>query len=174
MNLPTVLTITRIVLVPVFMALVLVKIPYGAYFAALVFIAAAVTDGLDGYIARTRQQVTTLGQLIDPLADKLLISGALVSLVQMNEVSAWLAMIIIGREFAVSGLRMVAVTEGVVIPASSLGKVKTISQIVAIVAVLIHFPGAAVLLWIAAILTIVSAIDYFSRAGDLLGIRGRS
>ncbi len=173
MNLPTVLTLSRIMLVPVFMALVLVKIPYGAYFAALVFIIAAITDGLDGYIARSRQQVTALGQLIDPLADKLLVSGALVSLVQMNQVSAWVAMIIIGREFAVSGLRMVAVTEGVVIAASKLGKVKTISQIVAIVAILIDFPGALLLLWIAALLTIVSAVDYFSRAGELLGVGTR-
>ena len=124
MNLPTTLTIVRIVLVPVFMALVLVKIPYGAYFAALVFILAAITDGLDGYIARSRNQVTKLGQLLDPIADKLLISGALVSLVQMNLVSAWVAMIIIGREFAVSGLRMVAVTEGIVIAASKLGRLR--------------------------------------------------
>lgn len=167
-NLPTLLTIIRILLVPVFMALVLVRIPYGAYFAAAVFILAAATDGLDGYIARSRKQVTTLGQLIDPIADKLLISGALISLVQLGQVSAWLAMIIIGREFAVSGLRMVAVSEGVVIPASKWGKVKTISQIVAIVAVLIDVPGAILLLWVAAILTVLSAIDYFTKAGDLL------
>ncbi|NLV92685.1 MAG: CDP-diacylglycerol--glycerol-3-phosphate 3-phosphatidyltransferase [Firmicutes bacterium] len=170
MNLPTTLTIVRIVLVPVFMALVLVKIPYGAYFAALVFILAAITDGLDGYIARSRNQVTKLGQLLDPIADKLLISGALVSLVQMNLVSAWVAMIIIGREFAVSGLRMVAVTEGIVIAASKLGKIKTITQIVAIVAILLQLPGALFLLWLAALITIVSAVDYFARAGKFLNL----
>ena len=168
MTIATMVTTIRILLVPVFMALLLVKIPYGVFWAAAVFILAAATDGLDGYLARSRNEVTKLGILLDPLADKLLISAALVSLVQLGRISAWVAMLIIGREFAVTGLRLIAAGEGLVIPASKLGKLKTISQIVAVVAVLISFPGDQILLWIAVAITIWSGIDYFAKASEVL------
>ncbi len=168
MTIATVVTTIRILLVPVFMALLLVKIPYGVFWAAAVFVLAAATDGLDGYLARSRNEVTKLGILLDPLADKLLISAALVSLVQLGRISAWVAMLIIGREFAVTGLRLIAAGEGLVIPASKLGKLKTISQIVAVVAVLISFPGDQILLWIAVAITIWSGIDYFAKASEVL------
>lgn len=162
MTLATLLTLSRIFLVPVFMALVLTRT--GELWAVTVFVLAAATDGLDGYVARARKEITKFGQLIDPIADKLLISSALIALVELGEISSWLAMIILGREFAVSGLRMVVASEGVVIPASFLGKLKTFVQIVAIAALLVDISGGRLLLWIAAAITIVSGIDYFLKA----------
>jgi CDP-diacylglycerol--glycerol-3-phosphate 3-phosphatidyltransferase len=122
MNLPNRITLARIVLVPIFLLILSVKIKYGHFLAAAVFILAASTDGLDGYLARKRNQVTKLGKFMDPLADKLLVSAALISLVELGKISAWVAFIIIGREFAVTGLRSIAAAEGVVISASRLGK----------------------------------------------------
>lgn len=167
MNLPTMVTTARIMLIPVFMVFLLVNIKYGALLAAAVFILAAATDGLDGYLARSRNEVTRLGILLDPLADKLLITAALVSLIQLDRVSAWVAMLILGREFAITGLRLVAAAEGMVLSASKLGKLKTISQIVAIVAVLIDFPGNQALLWLAVAITVWSGIDYFVKAAPV-------
>ncbi|NLY56417.1 MAG: CDP-diacylglycerol--glycerol-3-phosphate 3-phosphatidyltransferase [Firmicutes bacterium] len=167
MNLPTMVTTARIMLIPVFMVFLLVNIKYGALLAAAVFILAAATDGLDGYLARSRNEVTRLGILLDPLADKLLITAALVSLIQLDRVSAWVAMLILGREFAITGLRLVAAAEGMVLSASKLGKLKTISQIVAIVAVLIDFPGNQALLWLAVAITVWSGIDYFAKAAPV-------
>ncbi len=164
MNLANSLTVLRMFLVPVFMLLLLETVPYGPALAVAVFILAAVTDGLDGYIARSRREVTQFGKLIDPIADKLLITAALLSLVELGEISAWVALIIIGREFAVSGLRMLAAAEGVVISASRWGKLKTISQIVAIVVLLLKWPGGLVLMWIAAVITVISGVDYFVKA----------
>jgi CDP-diacylglycerol--glycerol-3-phosphate 3-phosphatidyltransferase len=112
----------------------------GRYIAAGIFIVAASTDGVDGYIARKTNQVTQFGKFIDPIADKLLVTAALIALVQMSEVTGWAAMIIISREFVVTGLRVVAAGEGIVIAASNWGKIKTIVQIVAIVASLLPFP----------------------------------
>jgi len=162
MTLASVITLSRIFLIPVFMALVLTRT--GEIWALVVFIIAALTDGLDGYVARARKEITKFGQLMDPIADKLLISSALIALVELGTISSWVVMIILGREFAVSGLRMVVATEGIVLPASFLGKLKTVSQIVAIVALLLDVPGASVLLWIAAAITVVSGIDYFFKA----------
>src|SRR5436190_5141456 len=121
-NLPNVLTLLRILAVPVIVVALLGETPNGDALAAGVFALAAVTDGLDGYIARRRQDVTTFGKLMDPLADKLLIVAALVSLVSLDRLAAWIAMVIIARELAVTGLRAVAVEQGVVISASWLGK----------------------------------------------------
>lgn len=176
MNLPNKLTILRIILVPVFMFVLLVKIPYGQLFAALIFIIAASTDGLDGYIARKRKQITNFGKIMDPLADKLLVSAALISLVQLGQISGWVAVIIIGREFAVTGLRSVAAAEGLVISASKLGKLKTVSQIIAIVAILINeiilkiigIPLGEYFMYLAVFFTLYSGWDYFSKAGKLL------
>lgn len=175
MNLPNAITLFRILLIPVFMAFLLGTIPYGAAFAVGTFVLAAATDSLDGYFARRRRQVTTLGAFLDPLADKLLVSSALLALVQLGKLSAWVAMVIITREFAVSGLRMVAAAEKVVIAASMMGKVKTAAQMVAVVFMIID-PGwslwgikpSTVLMGVAVILTLWSGIDYFVRAWDKL------
>jgi CDP-diacylglycerol--glycerol-3-phosphate 3-phosphatidyltransferase len=131
-NLPNALTLFRILLVPVLMKVQLGRIPYGKFLAAAIFIVAALTDSLDGYIARKRKQVTRVGILLDPLADKLLITAALVILVELGEVAGWVAVVIIGREFAVTGLRALKAQEGVLIPAGPLGKAKTVSQVVAL------------------------------------------
>lgn len=168
MTLATTITFLRIILVPVFMALLLVEMPYGSYFAAAVFTLAAATDGLDGYVARSRNEVTKLGIMIDPLADKLLVSSALVSLVQLGRISAWIAMLIIGREFAVTGLRAMAASSGVMVPASIWGKIKTFAQIVAVVASIIKIPGDLFLMWAAVFLTIWSGLDYFVKVPEMI------
>src|SRR5919109_4909753 len=136
LNLPNALTLLRIMLVPVLVVTLTVETPGGSVVAAVVFALAALTDGLDGYIARSRQSITTFGKVMDPVADKLLIAAALISLVSLDRVAAWVAMVIIAREFAVSGLRIAAGQQGVVIPASVLGKVKTIVQVAAVLALI--------------------------------------
>lgn len=166
MTLATALTLSRIFLIPVFMALLLART--GELWAVAVFVLAAVTDGLDGYVARARKEITKFGQLIDPIADKLLICAALLVLVELQEISSWVAMIILGREFAVSGLRLVVAAEGVLIPASMLGKLKTVSQVAAIVALLVDLQGAQYILWFAAAITVVSGFDYFLRTQKYL------
>ncbi|WP_027363771.1 CDP-diacylglycerol--glycerol-3-phosphate 3-phosphatidyltransferase [Desulfotruncus alcoholivorax] len=176
MNLPNRLTLLRILMVPVFLAVLSLRLPLGDYIAAGVFVLAACTDGLDGYIARKKKMITALGKLLDPLADKLLVSSALIALVEMDRLSGWVAVIIIGREFAVTGLRSLATAEGVIISASKLGKIKTITQIVAIVAMflrdfpfnLINVPFGNIAMFIAVIFTIWSGMDYFQQAGFLL------
>jgi CDP-diacylglycerol--glycerol-3-phosphate 3-phosphatidyltransferase len=163
-NVPNVLTVLRILLVPVIVVALLAETPNGDTLAAIVFAAAAITDGLDGYIARSRGSVTTFGKLMDPLADKLLIIAPLVLLVSSDRIAAWAAMVIIAREFAVTGLRMVAAEQGIVIAAGSLGKLKTILQIAAIFA-LIAFESSPLwvdaLLYAAVVVTVVSGADYF-------------
>src|ERR671932_364996 len=134
LNLPNALTVVRILLVPVLVVALTVETRGGSAIAAGVFALAALTDGLDGYIARSRQAVTTFGKVMDPIADKLLIAAALISLVSLDRLAPWVAMVIIAREFAVSGLRVAAGVQGVVIPASRLGKAKTITQVAAIAA----------------------------------------
>ena len=165
LNVPNVLTVIRILLVPVLVVALLVNTANGSWVAAAVFALAAFTDGLDGYIARSRQSVTTFGKVMDPVADKLLIAAALISLVSLNRVDAWVAMVIIAREFAVSGLRIAAGQQGVVIPASMLGKLKTVMQVAAIMALIAaHDTGAAwvqVLVYAAVLITVVSGADYF-------------
>lgn len=176
MNLANKLTLARIFLVPVFMIFLLVHLKYGEYIAAAIFVLAASTDGLDGYIARSRKQITKLGKLLDPLADKLLVTAALISLVELDKIPAWIAVLIISREFAVTGLRTIAAGEGVIISASRWGKLKTISQIVAIVAILINdfplnylnIPAGEIALWVAVVATIWSGVDYFLNAKKLL------
>jgi CDP-diacylglycerol--glycerol-3-phosphate 3-phosphatidyltransferase len=170
LNLPNLLTVVRILLVPVVVVALLEETPNADTLAAIVFAVAAFTDGLDGYIARSRGSITTFGKLMDPIADKLLIIAPLVSLVSLGRIDAWVAMVIIAREFAVTALRMVAVEQGVVIPASPLGKAKTIFQIAAIFAV-IAFQSTPLpvdlLVYAAVIVTLVSGADYF------LGLRRR-
>ena len=164
LNAPNVLTVLRIVAVPVVVVALLDETPQGDVIAAAVFALAALTDGLDGYIARRREQVTTFGKLMDPLADKLLITAALVSLVSLDRLAAWVAMVIIAREFAVTGLRSVAAERGAVIAASWLGKVKTGLQVVAIFALIAWEPtplAVDLLVYAAVLMTVVSGADYF-------------
>ena len=177
MNLANKLTFLRIGMTPVFMVLVLVDIPWGKLIAATVFILAAITDGIDGYVARKRKEITDLGKLLDPLADKLLVSAALITLVEIGKISSYIAIIIIGREFLVTGLRAVAATEGVVIAASKLAKVKTILQIVALSSLLLDeyvlailgFSLGSWLLYLALIITVYTGFAYvvkaFSKSG---------
>ena len=179
MNLPNALTILRIFFVP-FLVAVLVEqdlriewrgavLVTNAFLALSIFLVAAVTDLLDGYLARRWKQITTVGTLLDPVADKLLISAALISLVQIRRVPAWMVVLIIGREFAVSGLRSIAAAEGYTIQASDLGKTKMITQITAISMVLlsIRWPslsGFAMLwMWGVVIFGIASAVQYFRK-----------
>jgi CDP-diacylglycerol---glycerol-3-phosphate 3-phosphatidyltransferase len=176
LNVPNSITLSRILLIPVFMTFLLASVPHGAGLAAATFALAAATDSLDGYFARRRSEKTVLGAFLDPLADKLLVTAALVALISLDRLSAWVAMVIIAREFAVSGLRMVAAAERFVIPASPWGKAKTASQMLAIFAIILepgwNFAGHAVttyLLTLAVVLTIVSGLDYFVKARSKLG-----
>jgi len=188
MNLANRITLARIFLVPIIMFFLLVNvkfshiridqfsITYNQIIAALIFIVAASTDSLDGYIARKRKLVTNLGKLLDPLADKLLVSAVLVSLVEMDKLGAWIVIVIISREFAVTGLRQIALLEGIVMAASKWGKWKTAAQITAIIALLLNnfpfafidFPFDVVTSWIAAIITVYSGIDYFVKNKHVL------
>lgn len=164
LNLPNTLTLLRILAVPVVVVALLSEISNGDVIAAAVFAVAAATDGLDGYIARRRNQVTNFGKLMDPLADKLLVVAALISLVALGRLEAWIAMVIIAREIAVTGLRSVAAEQGVVIAASWLGKVKTTLQIAAIFALIAYDPaplGVDLLVYAAVAMTLISGADYF-------------
>jgi len=164
LNLPNALTLLRILAVPVVVVALLGETRNGDALAAGVFALAAATDGLDGYFARSRDAVTTFGKLMDPLADKLLITGALVSLVSLDRLEAWVAMVIIAREIAVTGLRTIAAERGIVIAASWLGKVKTVLQIAAVIALIATDPaplGVDVLVYLAIAATVISGVDYF-------------
>lgn len=167
MNLPNRLTLLRIALVPIFMVFELLPITkYHLLIALLCFIVASLTDLVDGKLARRNNQVTDFGKFMDPLADKLLVSAALVGFVQLGLGSAWVAMIIIAREFLVTSLRLLAAGKGTVIAANIWGKAKTVSQMIAIIVVLVSgglsLPSiyGSVLLWVAAVFTICSGIQY--------------
>lgn len=190
MNLANKITLARIFLVPIIMFFLLVNldldpiqiedfsITYNQIIAALIFIIAASTDGLDGYIARKNKLVTNLGKLLDPLADKLLVAAVLISLVEMDKLDAWIAIVIISREFAVTGLRQIALLEGSVLAASKLGKWKTGIQITMIIVLLLNnFPFAfidirfdLIVSWVAALITVYSGIDYFVKNKNIIPI----
>ena len=172
MNLPNALTIARIFLVPVVVTVLLARdIPSRTLWGASLFLAAALTDLLDGYLARRRGQVTTLGRLLDPIADKLLISSALIALVWRHTAPAWMVVVIIGREFAVSGLRGIAAHEGFSIDVSRMGKGKMVMQVAAVVGLILgeKYHGwhnwvkitAEVLLWAVVFFALVSMMQYF-------------
>jgi CDP-diacylglycerol--glycerol-3-phosphate 3-phosphatidyltransferase len=166
-NLPNVLTVLRIMLVPVLVVALLGNTPSGDVLAAFVFALASLTDFVDGYLARARDSVTTFGKLMDPLADKLLIVGALLCLVSLHRLEGWVAMVIIARELAVTVLRVNAGQSGAVIPASMFGKVKTCVQIAAILAVIaVHGSPlwVSLLVYLAVAVTVLSGLDYFRRA----------
>src|SRR3954453_16881918 len=170
LNLPNFLTLLRILAVPVVVVALLGETPNGDALAATVFALAALTDGLDGYFARSRNAVTTFGKLMDPIADKLLIAAALISLVSLDRLAAWVAMVIIAREFAVTVMRAIAAERGIVISASWMGKVKTTLQIAAVFALIAINPAPGwvdALVYLAVAATVISGVDYF------FGIRRR-
>jgi len=178
MNLPNALTILRIFFVPLLVAALVQEtftlriagyVVTQEWLALAIFLSAAATDLLDGYLARRWKQVTTIGTLLDPIADKLLVSAALISLVQVRALPGWMAIVIVAREFAVSGLRSIAAAEGYTIRASDLGKTKMLSQVVAISCLLLsirhpvlHFPGM-LLMWGVVFFAVVSAMSYFRK-----------
>ena len=184
MNLPNALTVLRIFFVPLLLAVMLrrnVELDLGGlvltteWLALLIFLSAATTDLLDGYIARRRRQITNFGKLLDPLADKLLISAAFICLVELDRVPAWMVFIIVGREFAVTGLRGVALSKGHTISASDLGKAKMVTQVITVSLLLIapHSPLIAeiayISLWFVVLIALVSAVDYFRAFSLKLG-----
>ena len=186
MNLPNALTLGRIFLVPLLVVVLLTKFEGRLIFGvrkelvgAAIFGLASLTDWLDGYLARRRQQVTPFGQLMDPLADKLLITAALVSLVQMDLAPAWMVAVILGREFAVTVLRSLAHSRGVVIAASPLGKFKMVAEVVAILALILgrdhlqqFFVLGTIALWIAMLTAVASGLDYYRRFNHVLAQNG--
>jgi CDP-diacylglycerol--glycerol-3-phosphate 3-phosphatidyltransferase len=169
LNVPNLLTVVRILLVPVLVVALLEKTSDGDLLAAIVFAVASLTDAIDGYLARSRNWVTTFGKLMDPVADKLLIVAALVALVSLGRLEAWVAMVIIAREFAVTALRVaVGTQQGVVIPASPWGKIKTAVQ-VALVICLIAVHGHPV--WLTALIYVTVAVTVLSGADYFFGLR---
>lgn len=195
MNLANKLTMIRIFLVPVFLVFITIKeIPYGSIIATVIFIIASLTDQLDGHIARSRNQITNFGKFMDPLADKLLVTAALVSLVELKLVAGWAVVVILAREFAVSGLRTLAASDGTVIAASWWGKIKTVTQMIAILLLLlkvnintsvnaINFVNNNSLLndfftyvpetimFMAVLITIISGIDYFVKNKHVISMK---
>jgi CDP-diacylglycerol--glycerol-3-phosphate 3-phosphatidyltransferase len=182
LNLPNALSLVRVFLAPLVLLFLSLRIKspvpflsglengpaWGDLLAGGVFIIAALTDSLDGYIARRWKLVTTLGKFIDPLADKVLVIAAMVALVELQRIPAWIVVVIITREFVVTGLRLVAAAEGVVIAASRGGKVKTVFQIVALSLLILKLPGGMALMWVAMFLTVWSGMEYLIGGAKLL------
>jgi len=176
MNLPNKLTILRVILVPFFVFFMLAPYfeGYGNYIAVAIFIIASFTDFLDGYLARKHNLVTNFGKFMDPLADKLLVCSALICLIQTGHLESWIVIIIIAREFIISGFRLVASDNGVVIAASYWGKFKTVSQMLMVIVLILDIPFVAfdiiglVLKYLALALTVISLIDYVVKNKDVL------
>lgn len=175
-NLPNILSLTRVFLAPVILVFLTLRAQFGSFeganigdlIAGVVFIIASLTDAVDGYIARKHNLVTNMGKFIDPIADKILVIAVLTALVEMHRFPAWMLVVIVSREFIVSGLRMVAASEGVVIAASKGGKLKTVTQIIGIIMLLFGIPYAMVVMWAAVLLTIFSGVDYVVKGAALL------
>ena len=161
-NVPNILTVARMCLVPVFVALLMTGNPIPA---GIIFIIASLTDTLDGYLARKNNQITVFGKFMDPLADKLLVCSALICMVELGTIPAWIVIVIVGRDFIISGFRLVAAERGVVIAAGFWGKLKTVVQMVMCILLIFPFTGiihtiGIVLMWAALALTIISLVDY--------------
>ena len=180
LNLANQITLSRILLVPVFMVFLLYDLPYGQYICAVIFVVAALTDGIDGYVARKYNQITNFGKFVDPLADKLLVSAALIGLVYLGKLNPWFAIIIISREFMVTSLRVVAISEGKIIAAGMSGKIKTVMQIIAIVAILIdkiyeipigNILLSTVLMASAVLMTVYSGVEYIAKNWNMIEFR---
>ncbi len=175
MNLPNKLTVLRVVMIPFFVVFMLTDLggDYGNYIALAIFVIASLTDLLDGKIARKRNLVTNFGKFMDPLADKLLVCSALICLVEMERLAAWMVIVIIAREFIISGFRLIASDNGVVIAASYWGKFKTTFQMIMIILLILDLGGGFAVIetavtWIALILTVVSLIDYLVKNKGIL------
>ena len=175
-NLPNMLSLSRVFLVPVILVFLTLRTQFGFIgglsigdlIAGIVFIIASLTDAVDGYIARKRHLVTNMGKFIDPLADKILVIAVLIALVELGRFPGWMVVVIISREFIVSGLRMVAASEGVVIAASKGGKIKTVTQMIGMIMLLFSIPFAMPVMWLAVILTVWSGVDHVVKGADLL------
>lgn len=178
-NVPNTLSLIRVFLAPLVLLFLSLRInkpifaefselSWGDALAAVVFIVASITDAFDGYIARKYKLVTTLGKFIDPLADKVLVIAAMLALIELDRLPAWIVMVIITREFIVTGLRLVAAAEGVVIAASKGGKLKTVCQIIALIMLILNIPGGMVLMWVAMILTVWSGMDYLIKGSRII------
>lgn len=183
LNVPNTLSLVRVFLAPLVLLFLSLRIstpiPFlslddaepltlGDLLAAVVFIIAAITDSMDGYIARKHHLITTLGKFIDPLADKVLVIAAMIALVELQRIPGWIVLVIITREFVVTGLRLVAAAEGVVIAASKGGKLKTVFQIVALTMLILKLPGGMALMWVAMILTVWSGMEYLIDGSRML------
>ena len=175
MNLPNKLTTFRVILIPFFVFFLLAPYfeGYGNYIALVIFIVASLTDFLDGKIARKYNLVTNFGKFMDPLADKLLVCSALICLIALDRIPAWIVIVIISREFIISGFRLIAADNGVVIAASYWGKFKTVSQMFMLILLIADLGGAfnmvaQVLIWVSLVLTIVSLIDYIAKNVQVL------
>jgi CDP-diacylglycerol--glycerol-3-phosphate 3-phosphatidyltransferase len=171
LSLPNGITILRILVIPLILVLLFYMGRGYQLLTALLFLGAAVTDTIDGYIARRRSMVTTLGKFLDPLADKLLIVTALIALIPAREISVWMVIVIVGREIAITGLRGIAVSQGMVISASTLGKYKTVFEVASIFFLILNGsiffmnfrPIGVVLLWVALGIAVISGVDYFKK-----------
>ena len=175
MNTPNMLTILRVIMIPFFVIFLLLDITeYDKYIALAIFIVASLTDTLDGYLARKNNQITNFGKFMDPLADKLLVCSAMICLIELDRLAAWIVIVIIAREFIISGFRLVASDNGVVIAASYWGKFKTTFQMLMVIVLIldIQMPFfqilGTVLTYVALILTVVSLIDYIVKNKDVL------
>ena len=187
MNLPNLLTLSRIFAVPLLVVVLLTRVynperqveSLSVILATVIFLGASITDYFDGYLARRRRQVTTLGMLLDPIADKLLISAAFISLVELGWAPAWMVLIIVGRELAITGLRSIAANQGFNIDASELGKIKMVAQVLAVTLIILSNlvfwlkPLSIVALWLTVIFALASAVDYFRKFWKAVGIRGQ-
>lgn len=176
MNVPNQLTLLRILLVPFFMFFLLSGMPNGQMIAFVIFIVASLTDWADGYIARKQNLVTKFGQFMDPLADKLLVTAALVAFVEVGKLASWIVVIIIAREFIISIFRAIAASEGIVIAASKWGKFKTVSQMIMIILILLNnwpfayigVPADQIFVWISVAMTLISGYDYINKNRSVL------
>lgn len=177
MNLANKITLARVFMIPIFIIVLisgLVASPVNRYIALIIFIVASLTDTLDGYIARSRNMVTNLGKFMDPLADKMLVISAMIALVQMGDLKAWIVIIIVAREFIVTGFRLIAASENIVIAASWWGKLKTISQMLMVIFLLANFKGAMFiaindfLVVLAVVFTVISGVDYIVKNINVL------
>lgn len=181
MNLANKITMFRVFLVPIFMIVFYLNFNNHDVISGIIFVIAALTDTLDGYIARSRNLVTTFGKFLDPLADKVLVSAALILLAEANRIPGWVVVIIIAREFAITGFRILAASEGITIAASSLGKFKTITQLIAITLLLfnnfpfnkINFPADMIMLYISLGFTVLSGYDYIYKNRQVINFHNK-
>ena len=177
MNIPNALTILRILLIPFFVIFLLADITqYDNYIALFIFIFASLTDMLDGYLARKNKQITNFGKFMDPLADKLLVCSALICLIELGKIPSWVVIIIISREFIISGFRLVASDNGIVIAASWWGKIKTVSQMGMVILLIADFGGVfavleTILIYLALLLTVISLVDYIIKNKQVLNMQ---